>query len=78
MAKFKKNNEGIIYDFSDRECMGRACWNPGKYSLFSNDNEVCINETFECLTRAKHGCNKDENPVSQSLYKQRKLTWKLL
>jgi hypothetical protein len=81
MTTFKKKGDKNNYDFSDKDCLGRDCFVPGLFNHYSksisgaNSN---THQTPECLRRAYHGCDKEDNPIKEELIKERKKEgWKL-
>ena len=81
MTKFKKKGDKNKYDFSDSECIGRTCWCPGMFDHYvtSISGARSLNhQTPECINRAYHGCNKDNNEFSDNLVLIRKREgWKV-
>jgi hypothetical protein len=80
MAKFKKKGDKNVYDFSDEDCIGRLCFRPGPFSHYNKSISGAnsfTNVSHECINRAYHGCNKENNPVSADIKKlNKKNGWK--
>jgi len=80
MAKFRKKGDKNKYDFSDQKCIGRGCWCPGMFNHYNTSmagQRSNTHQSPECINRAYHGCNKEENPFNKELFHQRrKEGWK--
>lgn len=81
MSEFRKTGEKDRYNFRDRDCIGRKCWNPGTFhhrGATSGGSRATGSCSFQCLNRAYRGC-PDDKTVDQGLTKTRKSEgWKAI
>lgn len=76
--KFDRNK----YDFRDRDCIGRSCWQPGLYQVrgaTSSGSRATGTQRPCCMRRAYNGCpSEEELVVLPTLVEQRKKEgWKI-
>lgn len=75
MTKVYKLGEARRYDVIDKECLARACFDPGQFPLFEGEaHQVTLSC---CLTNARDGCPACK-PDTKELRAQRKEAgWRL-